>query len=295
MRLDVRHRTHYRYTNTAMFSQHLLRLTPTGSAGQRVILSNITITPEPDAIEHQRDFFGNTIHVATISRPHESLEIVAISRVDRMARNAMILDASAPWETTRNAALGLDSASPVAEIAPFAFPSQMTESDAKIEAYGAKSFRTGQPVLAGARDLCARIHKDFAYDQAATAADTLPSESFRLQKGVCQDFSHVMLACLRSLRIPARYVSGYLRTIPPEGQPRLQGADASHAWVSVWDPVFGWVDFDPTNDCVPAEDHVTVMSGRDYADVSPVSGVVVGAGRQTLSVGVDVVAADSEA
>ncbi|MEM7423933.1 MAG: transglutaminase family protein, partial [Pseudomonadota bacterium] len=137
-----------------------------------------------------------------------------------------------------------------------------------------------------------RIHEEFTYDTTATGADTLPAESFRLRKGVCQDFAHVMLAAMRSQRIPARYVSGYLRTIPQAGQRRLQGADASHAWVSVWDPAFGWVDFDPTNDCVPGEDHVVLVAGRDYADVSPVSGVVVGAGRQVLSVGVDVTATD---
>lgn len=291
MKLDVRHRTHYQYANPAAFSQHLLRLTPVSVSGQRVILTNVTIRPEPEAIDVHEDIFGNRIHVATISKPHEELEIVATSRIDRAERNAMIFEASAPWEVTRVAALGLEDASPVAEIAPFAFPSAMSAPNSAIEAYADESLAPGRPILAAAEDLMGRIFHDFTYDTAATGADTLATESFSLKRGVCQDFAHVMLAALRSRRVPARYVSGYLRTIPPEGKERLQGADASHAWVSVWDPAFGWVDFDPTNDLVPGEDHVTLACGRDYGDVSPVSGIVVGAGRQLLTVGVDVVAA----
>ena len=142
-----------------------------------------------------------------------------------------------------------------------------------------------------AEELSHRIHSDFAYLPGTTAADTLPARAFALKKGVCQDFAHILLAAVRSLRVPARYVSGYLRTTPPPGRKRLTGADASHAWVSVWDPGLGWVDMDPTNDCVPGEDHVALAIGRDYGDVAPVSGVVVGAGQQTLTVGVDVLAA----
>ncbi|MEM7683972.1 MAG: transglutaminase family protein [Pseudomonadota bacterium] len=291
MRLDVRHRTHYRYANPAAFSQHLLRLSPVTVPGQRVILSSVNILPEPEAIDTHEDMFGNRVHVATISRPHDELEIIATSRIDRAERTALIFEASVPWEATRAAALGLAEATPVAELSPYAFPSAMSAPDVAIEAYVAETFEPGRPILAGAQELMSRIYNDFEYDTDATGAETLASESFQLKRGVCQDFAHVMLAALRSLRIPARYISGYLRTVPPEGQERLQGADASHAWVSVWDPAFGWVDFDPTNDCVPGVDHVTLASGRDYSDVAPVSGIVVGAGRQLLSVGVDVVAA----
>lgn len=288
MKLDVRHRTRYDYANPAAFSQHLLRVTPCTSPGQRVILTGLTIEPEPDEIGHHRDMFGNLVHVATVTRPHTSLEIVATSNVERATPNDIILSASVPWERARASALGLDGVATNAAIAPFAFPSQMTQPDADIVTYGEKSLQAGRPVLDAARELTTRIFTDFAYDTAATGAETLPDESFRLKKGVCQDFAHVMLAALRAQRIPARYVSGYLRTIPPEGKPRLQGADASHAWVSVWDPALGWIDFDPTNDCIPGQDHVTLAYGRDYSDVSPVSGIVIGAGRQALSVGVDV-------
>ena len=288
MKLDVRHRTHYRYANAAVFSQHLLRLTPVPTAGQRVIVTDVQITPEPDSIDRHTDVFGNTNHVATVSHPHEELEIVAISRVERTERNALILDATVPWETTSDVALGIEGTSPNIDASPYAFPSAMTTADPDIEAYARKSFAPGTPVLVAARDLTKRIFQDFDYTPGATQFDTLPIDSFRQKKGVCQDFAHVMLAAMRSLRIPVRYVSGYLRTIPPPGKERLQGADASHAWVSVWEPAFGWVDFDPTNDCIPGDDHVTLGLGRDYSDISPVSGIVVGAGRQTLSVGVDV-------
>ena len=176
----------------------------------------------------------------------------------------------------------------MAELGPFAFPSQMTAGDAAIEAYTRESFTAGRPVLAAAEELTHRIFEDFAYTPGATNADTLPVDSFAKKEGVCQDFAHVMLAGLRALRVPARYVSGYLRTHPPEGKERLQGADASHAWVSVWDPAFGWVDFDPTNDCVPGQDHVALAHGRDYSDVSPVKGVIVGGGDQEIDVSVSV-------
>ena len=290
MMLDVRHRTHYRYQSAAVFSQHLLRLTPGAAAGQRVAITHVAITPEPESLDSHRDMFGNVVHVATVSRPHETLEIVATARVDRTEPEGLIFDTSAPWEHTQAAALGLEGQTPMAELGPFAFPSQMTEANPELAAYARESFTQGRPVLAAAEELTHRIFTEFEYTPGATNADTLPTESFRAKKGVCQDFAHVMLAGLRAIRVPARYVSGYLRTHPPEGKERLKGADASHAWVSVWDPAFGWVDFDPTNDCVPGQDHVMLAQGRDYSDVSPVSGVVVGAGAQRLSVGVDVTA-----
>jgi transglutaminase-like putative cysteine protease len=289
--LEVSHRTHYRYAGMAAFSQHLLRLTPLSGPGQRALDAAVRITPEPDEIDRHTDMFGNVVHVATVARAHDALEIIATSRVDRSERNALILDASVPWEQTRAAALGIAGASPLAELAPFAFPSQMTAPDRAIESYARESFPAGRPVLAAAAELSRRIHRDFAYLPGTTAADTLAARAFALRQGVCQDFAHVLLAALRSLRVPARYVSGYLRTVPRPGRQRLVGADASHAWVAVWDPGLGWVELDPTNDCVPGEAHVALAIGRDYGDVAPVSGLVVGAGQQTLTVGVDVAAA----
>ena len=289
MKLRVRHATTYRYRSEAVFSQHLLRLTPETAPGQIVVDTQLAITPEPDSIDRHRDMFGNWVHVATLSRPHKGLEIVASATVERQERAELIFEASAPWEEVRDVAIGLGTTARLSTIAPYAFPSAMTASDAAIESYVRETIKAEMPVLAGAWALCRRIHADFEYRPGVTAADTQPVESFKRREGVCQDFAHVMLSALRVLRLPARYVSGYLRTIPPEGKERLKGADASHAWVSVWEPAFGWIDFDPTNDMVPGVDHVSLAHGRDYRDVSPVSGVVIGAGTQALKVGVDVV------
>lgn len=285
---DVTHTTTYRYQTPAVFSQHLMRLRPRQLPGQQIHATHIRVTPEPDSLRIEQDMFGNTGHVATITRPHGEIEIVSASRIERAAPSSMIFEASAAWEDVRDAAIGASVRPVPTEIAPFAFPSLMTAADAAIAAYARESFPDRQPILVGASDLTRRIFDDFDYVPGATSSETLPVESFGKKRGVCQDFAHVMLAGLRALRLPARYVSGYLRTLPPPGQERLVGADASHAWVSVWDPVFGWVDFDPTNNLVPGMDHITLAWARDYADVSPVSGVVVGAGQQILSVGVDV-------
>ncbi len=290
---DIVHRTHYAYQSDANFSQHLLRLTPRGCAAQRAIATEITVSPEPEALARDIDLFGNIEHLATVREPHETLEVVARSRVDRRNPGELIADASTPWEAARDAALGVN-AKPAMTAAPFAFPTAMTDADSAIEDYARAVLTPGRPVMAAARDLTTRIYEDFDYAPGVTNAETPPAEAFSAGKGVCQDFAHVMLAALRAHRIPARYVSGYLRTIPPEGKKRLQGADASHAWVAVWDPILGWVDFDPTNNSLPGEDHITLAWGRDYGDVAPVSGLVIGAGGQTLSVSVDVAPAGAE-
>lgn len=285
---EITHRTHYSYQNPAVFSQHLMRLNPRELDGQIVHGTSITIRPEPDSIRRERDMFGNIGQIATITRSHVDIEIESKSRVERSAPSSMIFEASEPWENVRDSVIGRSVRPVPIEISPYAFPSRMTEANPDIAAYTRESFRQGRPILAAASEMTQRIFDDFDYMPGTTGSDTLPVDSFKARRGVCQDFAHVMLAGLRALRIPARYVSGYLRTLPPEGQEKLQGADASHAWVSVWDPVFGWVDFDPTNNIVPGLDHITLAWARDYADVSPVSGIVIGAGHQILSVGVDV-------
>ncbi len=285
---DIIHRTSYAYQEAASFSQHLLRLTPRTDSEQRAITAEITVDPAPEALELGIDMFGNTEHLATVREPHDTLEIVARSRVHRSESREMILDASTPWEGARDLAIGA-AGNPAMTAAPFAFPTAMTEADLAIDDYARRSLSPGRPVLAAAHELTERIYRDFEYAPGVTDADTPPAEAFATAKGVCQDFAHVMLAALRAYRVPARYVSGYLRTIPPEGQERLQGADASHAWISVWDPVFGWVDFDPTNNALAGQDHIALAWGRDYSDVSPVSGLVIGAGDQSLNVSVDVI------
>ena len=290
MKLQVTHRTHYDYAQSAVFSQHLLRLTPRDAPAQRVVSADLVVSPSPDGSATQIDMFGNRTSVATVSKSHAQLEIVATSVIERTPPSDLIFEASAPWEDVSDIALGVEGRTPEPAVSPFAFPSQMTMPSREIEQYVDQSLLPGRPIMVAAAELSNRIHEDFEYLPGSTHAETLPTDSFSEKRGVCQDFAHVMLAALRARRVAARYVSGYLRTIPTEGTERLQGADASHAWVSVWDPALGWVDFDPTNDMQPGTDHVTLAWGRDYSDVSPVSGVVIGAGRQILSVGVDVLA-----
>ncbi len=282
--LCVEHVTTYRYQGEVNLSQHLLRLAPRAAPGQTVLSHRLVVDPKPDELMPLTDFFGNASTVATLQHPHSELSITARSRVRRTEPPDLILEASAPWE--RAAASAREPAG--LAIAPFAHPGAYTRADAAIEDYARASFPPGTPVLAGARDLSSRIHADFAYAPGTTDASTRPVESFSKRRGVCQDFAHVMLAGLRALGLSARYVSGYLRTHPPEGRPALVGADASHAWVSVWDPGLGWVDFDPTNDLIPGTEHITLCWGRDFADVSPIAGIVIGSGEQGLSVGVTV-------
>jgi len=291
---DILHRTSYVYQNSASFSQHLLRLTPRSAVDQRAVASEIRVRPEPETLGRDVDMFGNIEHVATVREPHDTLEVVARSRVERLPREELIPNASAPWEAARDAALGVGGR-PAMEAAPFAFPTAMTDADSAIEDYAKISLTPGRPVLAAAYELTERIYHDFEYAPGVTEADTQPAEAFAVGKGVCQDFAHLMLAALRAYRVPSRYVSGYLRTTPPEGQKRLQGADASHAWIAVWDPVFGWVEFDPTNNAMPGRDHIALAYGRDYTDVAPVSGLVIGAGAQRLNVSVDVIPVTAEA
>jgi transglutaminase-like putative cysteine protease len=177
------------------------------------------------------------------------------------------------------------------DVLQYRCASRLTTPNLEIEDYAAKSFRSGRPLLDAAIELNQRIFEDFIFDPAATDISTPISQVMRERRGVCQDFAHVMLAALRAMRIPARYVSGYILTHPPPGQPRLQGADASHAWISVWSPESGWTDLDPTNGLVVSDEHITIAYGRDYDDISPIGGVLLGGGDHTVSVGVDVVPA----
>lgn len=285
-RLRVVHATRYAYGAPAAFSQHLLRLTPPAGEGQRILDFELSVKPEPQELEWFEDAFGNRLAAVTVTEPHETLELTARTLVERLREEDLMQAASLPWEE-----VALLAASPAGlEAAPFAYPTRYTDADDALEAYARESFEGARPVLEGARELCARIHADCRYVPGATGADTVASQSFAAREGVCQDFAHIMLAGMRALRLPCAYVSGYLRTLPPPGKERLVGADATHAWVSVWDPGAGWVQFDPTNDMQPGADHVMLAVGRDYADCAPVTGLVVGSGAQTLSVSVDVAA-----
>ncbi|TVQ55742.1 MAG: transglutaminase family protein [Rhodobacteraceae bacterium] len=281
----VRHTTRYQYAEPVTLSTHRLRVTPRETPLQRLRRFALDVAPDLCDLTAERDSFGNAAHLLEIRESHESLVVEARSEVALTAPTPT-LDRT-PWEDVA-AAVARPRGPEALDAAAFAFPSRFTGADDALEDYVRESFRPGRPMLDAARELTTRLNADLAYDPAATHAGTTAAEAFGLRAGVCQDFAHVFLACLRALGLPARYVSGYLLTRPPEGRPRLVGADASHAWASVWSPLAGWRDFDPTNDATPALEHVTCAWGRDYGDVGPIIGVVLGGGAHALSVEVDV-------
>ena len=269
----VRHATTYHYADPVTLSSHRLRLSPRNTARQRVRRFAIDVSPTNHTLVAERDSFGNATHLLDIRESHSTLTVEARSTVEVTAEDPEL--GFTPWEAA-------------VEAAQFAFPSPYTAADDGLEDYARESFTQGRPVLEAGRELTARIFRDFKYDPEATHASTLAVDSFAEKRGVCQDFAHVFLAAVRALGVPARYVSGYLLTRPPEGQEKMIGADASHAWVGLWCPVAGWGGFDPTNDVIPGLEHVTCAWGRDYGDVGPVAGVVLGGGGHSIAIAVDV-------
>ena len=285
---DIRHLTTYRYYGQASSAAFALRLLPRNDIGQRVLDTHISIAPRPSEQSDGRDFFGNRLTFARIDRPHADLHVEAVSRVKVEREAPMAAGLTPAWETIRAAAAAAASLSPACP-AHFLYPSRLVRLHEPASLYAAESFASARPILESAMELMGRIRRDFAYDQDATAVSTTVPEAFERRRGVCQDFAHVMIAGMRGLGLPASYVSGYIRTTQPDGRPRLEGADASHAWVGVWcGQEFGWLGLDPTNDMCVGDDHVVLAIGRDYADVSPTSGVFVGSGAHELSVSVDV-------
>lgn len=282
----ISHRTTFRYTDSVSMSQHLVHLLPRAHPGQRVLRSALIVEPAPTVIRDDQDYFGNPTTYLTVEEPHDRLVAASTSTVDVAAVAPPPAESTAPWDTVFD---GLSQATDAPSLSAyqFAFDSPYTGSSRAAD-YARPSFPAGRPVLAGAIDLMSRIFTDFTYEGGVTDVYTPVDKVFADKRGVCQDFAHLMLAALRGLDLPARYVSGYVMTHPPEGQEKLIGADASHAWVSVWVSDFGWVDLDPTNDLIPGDEHITVAWGRDYGDVSPINGMVLGGGKQTVDVSVDV-------
>jgi transglutaminase-like putative cysteine protease len=283
----VRHRTTYDYEDPVSVSHHVVRLTPRNLPAQICWESYVAIMPPPPVTSAHFDYFGNTLTSFTLQEPHDSLIVEAQSSLEVNAIAPPDFSGSPPWENVRESFAGAPGDEVLAAW-QFVFDSQRVKSNPELAAYARESFPEGRPLLAAALDLMRRIHQDFRFDKKATEVATPVQTFFEKRRGVCQDFAHLQIACMRSLGLPARYVSGYLRTMPPPGRPRLVGADASHAWCSAWCPGTGWVDFDPTNNCVPSDGHITVAWGRDYGDVSPIYGVLLGGARHTLRVEVDV-------
>jgi transglutaminase-like putative cysteine protease len=253
-----------------------------------VLETSVAVTPAPSRSYERVGPFGETTTTVVIDEPHKSLIIEARSRVDVHTPPSR-LDFGSPWEMVRGH--GLETLDLSAEgPANYVYPTRRTPIVPDITEYARASFTSGRGVVDAAIDLMGRICSDFTYDSKATDVSTAPAEAFAARRGVCQDFAHIMICGLRGLGLPARYVSGYLRTIPPPGQPRLEGADATHAWVSLWcGEDRGWMGLDPTNDILVQDDHIVLASGRDYSDVAPIDGIILAPGKQTLKVQVDVV------
>ena len=253
----ITHTTNYLYTDAVSLCHNLIHLRPRQAPRQTCHHSHLSVQPEPHALQHQHDYFGNPISLFTIQEPHRKLSITVKHRIEVTPADPIRVRESPPWESVR-ATLKTDRAAATLDAFQFTIDSSFVPRHADLAAYAQPSFTPGQPLLEAALDLTGRIHKDFRYDAKATTIATPLGEVLLHRHGVCQDFAHLAIGCLRSLGLAARYVSGYLQTRAPAGRERLIGADASHAWVAVYCPGLGWVDFDPTNNMIPSEHHVTI-------------------------------------
>jgi transglutaminase-like putative cysteine protease len=282
MMLRVTHRTTYSYGEAVSICHTEARLAPRTERGQNLFDHQLIVEPTPGSSVAQKDYFGNAVTTFTIDQPHEVLSVTARSLVETRANEAIHPALTPPWEQVREAVARHDT-DETFDALQFIFDSPRVGPAPEFASYAKSSFAAERPLLQCALDLCHRIFKDFKYDRDATTVTTPVAEAFHSREGVCQDFAHVMIACLRSLGLPARYVSGYLRT-DDDGI----GAHASHAWLSVYCPGFGWLDIDPTNDVLPGIGHVTLGWGRDYSDVPPLKGVALGGADQVIAVEVSV-------
>jgi len=285
---DVRQTTTCAYASPVAHARHVLRLTPIPRPGQRVHVAALQILPEPLHRREGQDFFGNRLTWIEIEEPHRNLTIKLAARVTVDPAAEVSAPATPAWEAVRNEAF---ATSDIGSLSPahFLFPSRMVSLDPEIRDYTRKSFSADRPVLEAAIELMNRLKADMTYEIGATTVTTTPPMSFALRRGVCQDFAHIMISGLRGIGLSAAYVSGYLRTMPRTDPTRLQGADAMHAWVLVWcGSEAGWVGLDPTNAVIASDQHVVLAVGRDYTDVAPMDGVIVGSGGQHIDVAVNV-------
>ena len=285
----ITHTTTYGYTNNVSLSHHLMRLTPRELPHQRCLRHEVQIDPQPAVAEQHFDYFGNAVRFVTMEGAHQTLMVRAVSEVSVVGARVPAPAETPAWERVREFSRGKQIGHGL-DASEFIFDSPFVKTADDFAAYAVNSFPKERPIFEAVLDLTARIHRDFKFDPKATTLATPLEEVFKNRRGVCQDFAQLEIACLRSLGLPARYVSGYLETDPPPGKPRLAGADASHAWISFYCHGLGWLDIDPTNNVVPSTRHIAVAYGRDYNDVSPIRGVILGTGEHKLEVAVDVVA-----
>ena len=291
MMYRVKHATTYTYTSPVAMCHNEAHLAPRSHVHQSVVRSQIEVRPEPEDASTHTDYFGNDVTFFAIQEPHDQLVVHATSLVEVLDRGLPPAAQSTPWEEVRRLVREHRDAETLSAY-QFAFESPFIKTSEALAAYARPSFTPDRPIVEAAFDLTRRIHREFRYDPAATTVATPIAEVLRARRGVCQDFAHVMIGCVRSIGLPIRYVSGYLRSRTDAASPCFIGADASHAWVSIFAPPWGWVDLDPTNDVMVNTGHVTVAWGRDYDDVSPIKGVILGGGGEhTIGVAVEVLPA----
>jgi len=283
MTFRATHVTTYTYSDPVSICHNEVHLHPRGTARQSVQRSELKVDPTPNYVHGHKDYFGNSVSYFAIHGAHNRLVVTSESIVDVHPYEPPSAESTPAWEVVRDE-VSIHEAPETLDAFEYVFESPYVKTGVAFAEFALTSFTEGRSFLEATLDLCHRIYNEFKYDQTATSISTPAEEVLLARHGVCQDFAHVMIACMRSLGLPARYVSGYLRS-----GPKMVGAEASHAWVSAYCSGFGWLDFDPTNDVMPSGSHLTVAWGRDYGDVSPVKGVAIGGGEQTIRVSVGVV------
>lgn len=292
MKYKIIHSTTYQYSDFVSICQNQARLTPKTNRGQICHNSRIDIVPPANYLQQFTDYFNNNVTVFEISTQHKTLKVTVTSEVELLLTANQDLDnLDISWHEVRDL-LAAPNTTELLKASEFILPSKFTTLEEGIKDYALVSFSLEAKLISACKDLMARIFQDFQYDPGFTTISTPLSVVFAQKRGVCQDFAHFALACLRSIGIAGRYVSGYIETMPAEGEVKLEGADATHAWFSIFLPGFGWVDFDPTNNLLPSEQHITLAVGRDFSDVTPLKGVVFGGGNSLLDVAVDMIRLD---
>ncbi len=288
MKFRVTHTTEYGYSQPVALCRNEACLLPRDTVWQQCLRSELQVDPVPADFRERSDFFGNRISHFAVQYPHEKLRVTALNEVVVSPDPQLLTAANQfPWDMVQKQ-LASERNPKVFSALPFLYDSPLARWSAELEAYARVSFPAGRPLGEATAELMTRIYTDFTYEPGVTTVTTPLVEVMETRRGVCQDFAHLGVACLRSLGLAARYVSGYIETLPPPGQERLVGADASHAWFSVFAPTLGWIDFDPTNNKSLGEQHITVAWGRDFSDVSPLKGVALGGGKHKVKVSVDV-------
>jgi transglutaminase-like putative cysteine protease len=278
----LRHMTTYEYAEPVVLGTHFMHLLPRDRPGQFVREAQLDISPRPDSRRDEIDYFGNRTTTISLTTAHRRFAVSLNATVDVVHPWAPLASTTQAWEMV--AALGINDPA----LAEFCLPSPLARPTSEIADYARLSFPPGRPILEALLELSQRIWTDLAYCPGATTTATTAAQALQARAGVCQDYAHLMLACLRALGLPGRYVSGYLRTVPPAGEEKRRGADQSHAWLGAWlGHEAGWVDFDPTNNLMVFDEHVTLAWGRDFQDVSPLRGIILGGGKQSLLVNVD--------